>query len=132
MSILECMARPREFDETLAVDAAAAVFRTRGYSATTIDQLVQATGVHRGSLYSTFGSKRGLLLRALDRARAGSARPEDQLDLLLAALQDLSPTDRILRERVEQLMYSAEVTAEQLGQRLLDRARVRAGEKPVG
>ncbi|WP_197383232.1 TetR family transcriptional regulator [Mycolicibacterium mengxianglii] len=28
-----------------------------------IDHLVDATGVHRGSLYGVFGSKRGLFLR---------------------------------------------------------------------
>ncbi|MFT4049606.1 MAG: helix-turn-helix domain-containing protein [Solirubrobacterales bacterium] len=120
------MARPREFDESLAIDAAAAVFRRNGYTATSIDQLVQATGVHRGSLYSTFGSKRGLFLRALERAGSPSARPEDQLDLLLSALLELPPTDRVLRERIELLLFSADVTPEQLGQRLLDRAGVRA------
>lgn len=119
------MARPREFDETLTIDAAAMVFRQRGYAATSIEHLVEATGVHRGSLYATFGSKRGLFLRVLERAGINSARPEDQLDLLLTALLELPPTDRVLRERIELLLYSAEATADQLGQRLLDRAGVR-------
>lgn len=120
------MARPREFDEVLAIDAAAAVFRRHGYAAASIEQLVEATGVHRGSLYATFDSKRGLFLRVLDHASRGSVRPEDQLDLLLPALLELPPTDRILRERIEQLLFSADVTADQLGQRLLDRAGVRS------
>lgn len=119
------MARPREFDETMVLDAAAAVFRRHGYAATSIEQLVAATGVHRGSLYATFGSKRGLFLRALDRARTGNPRTEDQLDLLLVALLEVPPADRVLRERIELLMFSAATTADQLGQRLLDRARVR-------
>lgn len=120
------MARPREFDESLAIDAAAEVFRRRGYAATSIEQLVEATGVHRGSLYATFGSKRGLFLRALERATTGSIRPEDQLDLLLTALLELSPADRVMRERIELLLFSSEATSEQLGQRMLDRAGVRS------
>lgn len=110
----------------MAIDAAAAVFRQHGYATTSIEQLVEATGVHRGSLYATFGSKRGLFLRALERATTGNVRPEDQLDLLLTALLELSPTDRVLRERVELLLFSADATADQLGQRLLDRARVKS------
>lgn len=120
------MARPREFDETMAIDAAAAVFRQRGYAATSIEQLVQATGVHRGSLYATFGSKRGLFLSALERATTGGLRPEDQLDLLLTALIELPPTDRVLRERIELLLFSSGASPDQLGQRLLDRARVKS------
>lgn len=119
------MARPREFNEALAIDAAAAVFRRNGYSATSVEQIVEATGVHRGSLYATFGSKRGLFLRVLERASTGDARAEDQLDLLLTALIELPPADRILRERIELLLFASETTAAQLGQRLLDRARVR-------
>ena len=119
------MARLREFDETLAIDAAAAVFRSQGYAAASIEQIVQATGLHRGSLYAAFGSKRGLFLRVLERAGSGGLRMEDQLDLLLIALVELPPTDRILREQIELLLFSTETTAAQLGQRLLDRARVR-------
>jgi TetR/AcrR family transcriptional repressor of nem operon len=120
------MARPREFDETLAIDTAAAVFRQLGYAATSIESLVQATGVHRGSLYTTFGSKRGLFLRVLDRAGTVGVQREDQLELALIALIELPPGDRVLRERIERLLFSAEVTADQLGQRLLDRAGVRS------
>lgn len=110
----------------MALDAAAAVFRQQGYAATSIEQLVAATGVHRGSLYSTFGSKRGLFLRALEHATSGGVRPEDQLDLLLTALLEVPPTDRVLRDRIELLLFSADASAEQLGQRLLDRARVKS------
>lgn len=119
------MARTREFDETLALGAATAVFRRHGYAATSIEQIVEATGVHRGSLYTTFDSKRGLFLRVLERASTDDLPEDDQIELLLTALIELQPTDRILRERVERLLYSTEATAEQLGQRLLDRARVR-------
>lgn len=119
------MARQREFVETLAIDAAAAVFRRHGYAATSIEQIVEATGVHRGSLYSAFGSKRGLFLRVLERASMNNLRPEDQFDLLLTALLELPPNDRILRERIERLLYASGATAQDLGQRMLDRSGVR-------
>ncbi|MEV7778573.1 TetR/AcrR family transcriptional regulator [Kitasatospora sp. NPDC088351] len=61
------MGRPRAFDEDEAVQAAAELFATRGYEGTSVDDLVTGLGVHRGSLYKVFGSKRGLYLTALRR-----------------------------------------------------------------
>lgn len=43
----------------------AELFARRSYDGTSVDDLVNQTGVHRGSLYKTFGSKRGLYLAAL-------------------------------------------------------------------
>ena len=60
------MARPREFEETLALDRAMHLFWQRGFDGTSMEDLVQATGVHRGSIYSTFGDKQALFLKALD------------------------------------------------------------------
>jgi len=43
-------------------------FWGRGYRETSVDNLVEATGVQPGSLYNAFpGGKRGLFLKALDR-----------------------------------------------------------------
>jgi TetR/AcrR family transcriptional regulator, transcriptional repressor for nem operon len=59
--------RPREFDPGVAIDAAAKVFWDQGYHATSIEDLCGATGLLRGSLYSAFGDKKGMLLAAIDR-----------------------------------------------------------------
>ncbi|MER6530237.1 TetR/AcrR family transcriptional regulator [Streptomyces sp. NPDC001508] len=59
------MGRPRAFDTDQAISTAAALFAAHGYEGTSVDDLVTATGVHRGSLYKVFGSKRGLHLTAL-------------------------------------------------------------------
>ena len=40
-------------------------FSSHGYHATSISDLVDCMGIGRGSIYDTFGSKRGLFLRAL-------------------------------------------------------------------
>lgn len=63
------MPRPRKFDEDAVVQQAMALFWRRGWHATSIDELVKATGLNRGSLYGAFGDKRGLFLRALQRYR---------------------------------------------------------------
>ncbi|MBN3928863.1 TetR/AcrR family transcriptional regulator [Streptomyces verrucosisporus] len=59
------MGRPRAFDEDQAVRTAAELFAGHGYEGTSVDDLVTALGVHRGSLYKVFGSKRGLYLATL-------------------------------------------------------------------
>jgi AcrR family transcriptional regulator len=59
----------RQFDEELALDRAVEVFWRQGYAATSIDDLVRATGLGRGSLYGAFGNKTGLFLRAIDQYR---------------------------------------------------------------
>jgi TetR/AcrR family transcriptional repressor of nem operon len=61
------MARPREFDADAALDRAMHAFWSKGYEATSLDDLCEVTGLSRSSLYATFGSKRNLLLRSVDR-----------------------------------------------------------------
>ncbi len=61
------MARPREFDIDIALDRAMEAFWEKGYEATSLDDLCEVTGLSRSSLYATFGSKRKLLLRSVDR-----------------------------------------------------------------
>lgn len=60
------MARPREFDEALVLDAAVQCFWSRGYNATSVRDLVEKTGITSASLYNAFGDKRALYQRALD------------------------------------------------------------------
>ncbi len=61
----KAVARPREFEEEEVVKAALAVFWRQGYQATSIQDLVEATGINRGSLYDTFGDKHGLFLEVV-------------------------------------------------------------------
>jgi AcrR family transcriptional regulator len=127
----QTMGRPRRFDEADAVDAAATVFRHVGYAATSIDHLVEATGVHRGSLYNVFGSKHGLFLRVLDAAAAPDADPVGRLDVLLVALLELAGVDDRVRERVSSIISQNAVTVEQLGERLLARAELHIEREPT-
>jgi TetR/AcrR family transcriptional repressor of nem operon len=122
--------RLRQFDEARTVEAAAAVFRHRGYTAASVDHLVEATGVHRGSLYNVFGSKHGLFLRALDAAAAPDADPAERLDLVMVALLELAAVDVRVRHRVSSIVGEYGLTAEQLGKRLLARAELHMEGEP--
>ena len=42
-------------------------FWAKGYEATSLADLMDATGLHKGSLYQAFGDKHTLFLQALDR-----------------------------------------------------------------
>ncbi len=59
------MARPRAFDETVALEKAMELFWLQGYHATSYGQLVEHMGVNRASLYSTFGDKQALFDKAV-------------------------------------------------------------------
>jgi len=61
------MARPREFDIDEALDAAISAFWDHGYEATSLADLMDTTGLQKGSIYKAFGSKHELFMRALDR-----------------------------------------------------------------
>lgn len=57
--------RPRAFDVQQVLARARDVFWSRGYAATSIQDLVDELGVQRGSLYAAFGDKRQLYLKAV-------------------------------------------------------------------
>ena len=119
------MGRNRTFIEADIVAKCAEVFRSTGYEGTSIDDLVQATGLHRGSLYKAFGSKRGLFVLAL-RQSAGPAIPtDDSTDLLLVALMELAPRDPEIRSIAFDILsgVAPRRTPHSLGERLLERAR---------
>jgi TetR/AcrR family transcriptional regulator, transcriptional repressor for nem operon len=124
------VARPRGFDEAVVVDAAARCFTDLGYAATSVDDLVGATGLHRGSLYGAFGSKRGLFLAALARHAPtcdGGSEDDDEraLDILLVAALELAPHDDEVRDLVRDACGAlGPAAATVLGRRLLGRARL--------
>lgn len=55
----------KSYDTAAVVDRAKHAFWASGYEATSISDLLAATGLNRGSLYAEFGDKRGLFLAAL-------------------------------------------------------------------
>jgi len=71
---MKVMPWEKQFNRDEALDKAMQAFWSRGYSATSMQDLVEAMGVNRGSLYATFGDKHDLFLSALrmfdERVRA--------------------------------------------------------------
>jgi TetR/AcrR family transcriptional repressor of nem operon len=112
------MARTRGFDEDQIVAAVLEKFRETGYAATSLDDIMSVSGLGKGSIYSAFGSKRALFLRAFntycsDVAEGLSAAlhgPDDTAHLrLLAALRSSTePPDTSLRRAC----FLARTTAE--------------------
>src|SRR5215470_10949364 len=58
----------RTFDEDVVLDAAAHVFRRRGFGGATVRQVAQAAGMLPGSLHYRYPSKEALLLDLMERA----------------------------------------------------------------
>ena len=83
------MAGVKQFDRKDVLESAQAVFWARGYEATSIQDLVDATGVNRGSLYGTFGDKQGLFLAVIDHYLATVATP------MMAELSNPDPRSAI-------------------------------------
>lgn len=108
-----------EYDREQALARAAALFGSLGYAGCSIEDLVQGIGVHRGSLYKAFASKRGLFIESLrhhipgplhtvvrrlaeaddgDSAKMIAAHAEE-LDLLLVAAME-GGSDPEIREQL--------------------------------
>jgi TetR/AcrR family transcriptional repressor of nem operon len=59
------MARHKEFDKAEVLEKAMQLFWQQGYEATSVRDLIEATGISSSSLYESFGDKRALYLAAL-------------------------------------------------------------------
>jgi TetR/AcrR family transcriptional repressor of nem operon len=103
------MPRNREFCAAEALDKAMHVFWQKGYFATSIEDLVAATGVSRYGLYSEFGDKNGLFLAALQQYESTVAQP------LIALFQQPGSPLAALRRIFETLASSAREPAGRLG-----------------
>lgn len=65
-SVRRTRGRPRSFDRDKVLCRATKVFWTRGYDAASIEELTEALGIKRSSLYHEFGGKEALFLASVD------------------------------------------------------------------
>ena len=102
------MGRQRGYDEGEVLARSAETFLRAGYEGTSVEELVGSTGLHRGSLYQAFGSKRGLFVSCLRRQ--------------VSELLELAPRDEEVRGLLGEHLAQHGITATVLGRRLLTRA----------
>lgn len=74
------MAGPaKQFDKDEALGRALHLFWTQGYEATSMQDLVDAMGINRASMYQTYGNKHQLFLASIQRYMDGSLANLQQL-----------------------------------------------------
>jgi len=89
--------RPRAYEPDVALGRALDLFRKQGFAATSLDDLSEATGMNRPSLYGAFGDKRELYIKSYQRYRE-EAR---------AAMVEIFRQEMPLRQRLERIFASA-------------------------
>ncbi|QGZ56282.1 TetR/AcrR family transcriptional regulator [Paraburkholderia acidiphila] len=76
--------RPRAYDPEQALARVRDTFWRNGYTGTSLDDLSEATGMNRPSLYGAFGDKHALYLQTMEHyVEAGRAAMESALDAAL-------------------------------------------------
>lgn len=106
MTILIPMVRTRTFDPSAALTQAVELFSSKGYSETSMEDIVQATGVSRYGLYGTFGNKRELFEQALDRYADNMGK--QAFLRLLEPGASLDHIRKIFEERIEDMCCQGE------------------------
>jgi TetR/AcrR family transcriptional repressor of nem operon len=91
------MARSKQFDERQALVSAMLVFWEKGYEGTSINDLEQAMGLKRTSIYNAFGNKSAIFERVM------SCYKESVMSGLFAAM-DAAPN---IKEGVRRLLNGA-------------------------
>ncbi len=93
------MPRPKEFNPDDALEKAMHVFWHKGYEAASMEDLLTAMNINRGSLYDTFGDKRELFLKAMDRYSTGGG-----IGTRLSILNQPGPALSLIRQFIGHLL----------------------------
>lgn len=93
------MARTKDFDEQAVLKQAICLFSRKGYAATSMQDLVEALGISRSSLYDTFGDKHQLYLQAL------KAYIQESLQDLKKQLSSSSSKKEVIRKFLETTVH---------------------------
>jgi len=93
--------RPKEFERDEVLARALDIFWARGYDGTSLDDLTEAMGIGRASLYNEFGDKHSLFIEALDCYRR--ERLAQISDVLEAASSARAGVAAVFRRTVKAL-----------------------------
>jgi len=121
------MARPREFDEVTALEAAMDCFWHRGYEATSVRDLADKMGLSAPSLYNAYGDKHALFVQALEHYLDQSARA------LIKQLENSLPPKQAVRRFIEEIIEHSVSDRERRGCFLINAAlEVAPHDKKLG
>ena len=89
--------RPRAYEPDVALGKALDLFRKQGFAATSLDDLSEATGMNRPSLYGAFGDKRELYVKSYQRYREDAR----------ASMVEIFRQEMPVRQRLERIYAAA-------------------------
>ncbi|CAH1194881.1 HTH-type transcriptional repressor ComR [Paenibacillus auburnensis] len=98
------MARSKEFDVDNVLRKAMMIFWQQGYEKTSMQDLVSGMGIHKRSMYDTFGDKHTLYMKVIDRyAEIFSSKMENRVEGLSSAKEAIRLLFEmaVLREEIE-------------------------------
>ena len=102
------MARPVEFDYDVVLENAMEQFWREGFEASSVQKLLDATGINRGTLYNSFGDKDTFFKLCVDRYNGhlaellsetlgnGALKADKAVEAFFAATLSLPPRQRVL------------------------------------
>src|SRR5271155_2747782 len=121
------MARPREFNEVTALEAAIECFWQRGYEATSVRDLADKMGISAPSLYNAYGDKHALFVQALEHYLDKSTRAR------IKRLEDTLPPKQAIRQFIEEIIKRSVNDRERRGCFLINSAlEVAPHDKELG
>ena len=121
------MARPREFDEANALQAAIECFWHRGYEATSVRDLAENMGISAPSLYNAYGDKHKLFVQALEHYLDHSTRAR------IKRLENSLPPKRAVQKFIEEIIERSVNDRERRGCFLINSAlEVAPHDKKLG
>jgi TetR/AcrR family transcriptional repressor of nem operon len=154
------MPRLKEFIPDDALEKAMQVFWHKGYEATSMEDLLEAMDLNRGSLYDTFGDKRQLFLKVMDRycttfvgpkfslleqpgpalptlrrfidgmIEGGLADPQRRGCLIANTAMELSPHEKEIADKVSRALQMAEDTFFKVLARAKQQGELKNGKDP--
>lgn len=123
---MKLMGRPRKFNEREVLAGAITLFGTNGFTAVSVDDVVNQLGLNRSSFYNLYGSKHGLFRAAAEKVRAeaeGGRVSDAAKDFVVVALVEVAPVSKDLRELIQRAYELCFTGPESLGQHVLARAQ---------
>jgi TetR/AcrR family transcriptional repressor of nem operon len=121
------MARPREFNEVAALEAAIKCFWQRGYEATSVRDLAEKMGISAPSLYNAYGDKHALFVQALEHYLDHSTRGR------IKRLEGSLPPKQAIRRFIEEIIERSVNDLERRGCFLINSAlEVAPHDKKLG